>query len=178
MTFWPADWGSILLPHAPLMELIVRASSIFLGLFLLLRLSGREATGGIALSDVLVMVLLATAVRHGITGRYFDVGDALILAAVLVFWHWLMRWSMTHISLFRRVARPDPIPIIRDGRILRDACRRELLTLGEIEEELRLHGLHSPSQVAEAFLEPGGEISVIRKPGGEDESQRGAGSSE
>ncbi len=41
-SIWPNDWGAVLLPDASLVELLFRATTIYLFLYLLLRFAGRR----------------------------------------------------------------------------------------------------------------------------------------
>lgn len=65
----PTDWNSILLPSAPVLELVVRGSLTYLTLVLLLRLVGRREAGGLGMTDLLVVVLVADAAGAGMPTR-------------------------------------------------------------------------------------------------------------
>jgi uncharacterized membrane protein YcaP (DUF421 family) len=53
--------------------------------------------------------------------------------------------------------------LIRDGVVLQDDLKRELLTEDQLRCKLRSHGLNDVAQVAEAWLEWDGHVSVIRR---------------
>lgn len=161
MQIWPDSWAQILFPQVPLAELVVRAAGIYIFLLILMRAVGRREVGRVTLSDVLVMVLLATSVRRGLVPEPSGVGDAMILATLLVLSDWLHRYLMLRVPVLRHLMRPKPLPIIRDGEIIPENAQRALLTRGEIEEVLRLQGIPSVAGVAEAFVEPEGKISII-----------------
>jgi uncharacterized membrane protein YcaP (DUF421 family) len=59
--------------------------------------------------------------------------------------------------------------IVQDGEVLTANLRRNRLTLGEIESEMRLAGIGSLSDVAWAILEPRGKISFIQRTEGGEE---------
>lgn len=52
--------------------------------------------------------------------------------------------------------------LIRDGVVDDAQMRAAHLTLHDLEEDLRRHGLSGPAQVAEGRLEHNGDISLIR----------------
>ena len=160
---WPQSWAEVLLPHAPLAELVVRAALVYFFLLTVLRVLGRREIGRISLSDILVMILLATAVRRALVGGYASVGDGLILVVLLVLYDWCVRQLTVRFPGFRRLVRPPPIPLIRDGRVLEANLERELLSRDELLAQLRLAGIDSVEEVAEAYLEPEGKISAIRR---------------
>ncbi|HBY97368.1 MAG: DUF421 domain-containing protein [Ardenticatenaceae bacterium] len=172
MPIWPHDWAKILLPQTPLLESMVRISVVYLFLVFLLRVVLKRESAGTSISDLLVIVLLADAVQNGMAGGYTSVGDALILAATLIFWDWLLSFLAYHQYWFFRLVRPERLLIIKDGKIIKSHTQKELLTREELEEQLHLQGIDSISEVAEAYVEPSGQVSVIPKGGGEERSKQ------
>ena len=59
--------------------------------------------------------------------------------------------------------------MIVDGRIDRRALRREFMQEEELVAELRLNGVSDVKDVARAYLESNGMVSVIRAKCGESE---------
>ena len=84
------DWQSIVLPSAPLPELALRGTVTYLVLFLLLRVVGRRESGGIGVTDVLVVVLVANAATVGLVGDGQSLADGFVLVMVNLFWRVLM----------------------------------------------------------------------------------------
>lgn len=165
MPFWPADWTKVFVPNAPIVESIVRVSVVYLFFFVVLRVVLKRESGGTAISDLLVLVMLADAVQNGMAGDYTSIGNALVLGSTLIFWDWLVSWMAYHVPAFSRLVRPKPLLIIKDGRLLTGNARHELLTRADIEAQLRLQGIESIAACAEARVESNGEISARKKEG-------------
>ncbi len=162
MSIWPTDWTGILLPDAPVMELVLRAGVIYVFLFVVMRIQGRRVFGGFALSDLLVTLLLAVAVREGITGGFRTIGDAMISGGTILVCDRLVDRLAYHFRLPRRLLRQRPTLLIRDGELVIENARRQLVTRAEINEKLREKGISSIRDVQEARLEPDGRISILR----------------
>jgi len=163
MSLWPSDWGAFLLPDAPIVELILRAAVIYLFLFTVMRLQGRRIFGGFALSDLLVMLLLAVAVREGITGGFRTVGDALISGGTILAFDRTIDLLAFRFPGLRRFLRQQPALLIREGELLIENARNQLVTRTEIQEMLREKGVSSMDEVREARLEPNGSLSVLKR---------------
>lgn len=161
MPFVPSDWSGILLPHQPILESIVRISVVYLVIFTILRVVMKRESGGESLADMLVIVLLADILQNGMVGGYSSVGDGLILACTLIFWSWFLDWLNYHSTFFGSLIKPKPLTVIRNGRILVRNARRELLTRGDILQEIKLQGVQSIEKVKEATLQPNGKLSVV-----------------
>ncbi|HET8654688.1 MAG TPA: YetF domain-containing protein [Longimicrobiaceae bacterium] len=159
---WPDSWARILLPHAPLAELVVRASVVYFFLLALLRTLGRREMGRLSIADLLVMVLLAVSVRQALVGtESIGVGDGLIIASLLMFWDWAIRTLVVRFPRLRRLVRPRPVQLVRNGQLLVDQMRAQGLARDQIEAQLRLSGIESIDEVKSAWLESEGQISAI-----------------
>jgi hypothetical protein len=55
------DWASMLVPTIPLLEGVVRGTITFFALLALMRIVGQRESGGLGLTDVLIIVLVAEA---------------------------------------------------------------------------------------------------------------------
>lgn len=159
------DWRELFVPQVPLLESIVRMSVVYLFLFGLFRLVLKREAASLSISDLLVVVLVADAVQNAMGGDYNTITDGLILAATLVFWDWFLSYAALRWRGFRRVIRPAPLLLVRDGQPIVANMRKELLTEEELLSNLRLQGVENLDQVKFAFMEMDGRISVIEKEG-------------
>lgn len=155
------DWGQILEPGLPLLEIFARGSLMYLGLFVLVRIVGQREAGVIGLHDLLVIVLIAEAAQNGLTGDYQAVPDGLLLVATVLGWSVAIdaiawRWPQAG-----NIIKPRPQPLIENGRLNRKVMRRELITPDEVMAQLRLRGIEDVAEVKRAYIEPNGMISVI-----------------
>jgi uncharacterized membrane protein YcaP (DUF421 family) len=63
------DWAAILLPSRPLLELVVRGTVVYLALLAMARVAGQRESGGLGLTDMLVVVLVAEPAVQRAAGR-------------------------------------------------------------------------------------------------------------
>jgi len=155
------DWGQIFGLDTPLLEIIVRGSVVYLTLFFLLRIVLRREAGGLGITDLLVIVLIADAVQNAMAGDYHSITDGLLLGGTIIFWSFALDWLAYHWAPFGRFMHPHPLPLVKDGQLLRAHLRRELLTEDDVMAELRQHGLEDLARVKAAFLEFDGRMSII-----------------
>jgi uncharacterized membrane protein YcaP (DUF421 family) len=132
----------------------------------------RRQTGSLNTADLLVVVLVADAAQNGMASEYRSVTDGLVLVATIYVWNYLLdaaayRWRAVH-----RMLNPPPLPLVRDGRVLRGNLRQEMLTLGDLMEQLRQQGVERLGEVGQCWLEGDGQLSVIRRKDG-DEAEEG-----
>jgi uncharacterized membrane protein YcaP (DUF421 family) len=166
------NWKSVFVPQMPTVEIVVRGTVVYLALFLLLRLVLKRQSGGLGMTDLLVLVLIADAAQNAMAGSYRTVTDGLALVVVIVFWAYVVDWLSYHVRLFERLVQPPRLQLVKDGQLLRRNMRRELVTEDELLSQLRLHGERDLAEVDAAFIESDGRISFLTRRGDAQEVER------
>lgn len=166
------DWYGVFAPGMPFLEIFVRASLVYLGLFFILRMLLTRQAGALGTSDLLVIVLLADASQNGMAHEYSSLADGLVLVLTLVFWNYVLEWMGYHFKWFEPIVHPRSLPLIERGRINRRNMQRELISRAELMTQLREQGVEKISDVKRACLEGDGRISVVRFDKGEGNSQK------
>lgn len=156
------DWQSIFAPTMPALEAIIRGSVTYLLLLVLLRLVGQRETGGLGITDVLLVVLVAQAAASGLQGEGRSVTDGAMVIAAMLFWSVAVDAITYRVPAAARLLKARPKALIEDGRLNRRVMLREFMSHEEVESQLRLHGIEDIAVVERAFIEPNGMISVIR----------------
>lgn len=154
------DWAGLFVPSGSLAEIVVRGTVIYLVLFVAMRLLPRREIGGMGAADILVVVLIADAVQNGMSGEYRSVTEGVLLAAVIFGWASLIDWLDYRFPHWH-LAEAKEIPLIRNGQLLRRNMARDHITEEEILAQLRMHGIEGTEDVAAAYLEGDGRLSVI-----------------
>jgi uncharacterized membrane protein YcaP (DUF421 family) len=161
------DWGELFGVSVSPLELIVRGTCMYWFLFALFRFVVRRDIGTIGVADILVLVIVADAAQNAMAGEYKTITDGMVLVATIVFWNYLTDRLSYAWPRFRRLAQPPPLLLIKEGRIQKGNLRREYVSEEELMAKLREKGIDQVSQVKRAYLEPDGEISVIKRQGGD-----------
>lgn len=157
------DWKSIFLPDIPLLEIILRGSVMYIALFILLRLVLKRQTGDLRMTDLLLITLIADASQNGMAGDYKSISGGILLVGTIMFWDYAFDWLAFRFDWFQRLVAPPPLPLIKNGKLLRKNMRSELITEEELMSQLREQGLEHLEQVKEAFVEGDGHISVLKR---------------
>jgi uncharacterized membrane protein YcaP (DUF421 family) len=155
------DWKSIFLPDTSLFEIILRGSIMYIALFTMLRIILKRQTGTLGMTDLLLITLLADAAQNAMAGEYKSISDGIVLVGTIIFWNYAFDWLSYKSEWFGRLIEPPPLPLIRNGRMLRRNMRLELITEDELMMQLRKQGLEDVSKVKQAYIESDGHISVI-----------------
>ena len=155
------DWKSIFSLDVPWLEIVLRGTIIYISLFILLRVVLKRQAGSLGMTDLLLITLIADASQNAMAGEYHSIPAGLILVSTIIFWNYAFDWLSYKSSWFSRLIEPTPLPLIRQGKMLRRNMRHELITEDELMSQLREQGLDDVGKVKEAFMEPDGHISVV-----------------
>jgi|KBSMisStandDraft_5_1062788.scaffolds.fasta_scaffold115615_2 uncharacterized membrane protein YcaP (DUF421 family) len=164
------DWGWLVDFKVPAWELILRGSAMYWFLFLIFRVVLRRDVGSVGVADVLFVVLVADASQNAMTGGYVSVAEGAVLVATLIGWNLLLDWLAFRFAWAYRLVEPQPLLLIRRGRVQHKHLRAEMITLAELRGQLRQHGVESFDEVKAAWFESDGQISVIKREDGAGES--------
>jgi uncharacterized membrane protein YcaP (DUF421 family) len=156
------DLKSIFFPDVPLLEIILRASVMYISLFVLLRVILKRQTGSLGMTDLLLITLLADASQNAMAGEYTSIIDGIVLVSTIIFWNYVFDWLSFRFEWLGRLIEPAPLLLIKNGRLLRRNMRHELITEDELMSQLREQGLDDPRKVKEAYIESNGQFSVVQ----------------
>lgn len=168
MIFADIDWSAIFVPSEALFATFVRGTIMYLALFALLRFFMRRQTGGLGISDVLVIVVIADAAQNGMAGEYRSIPEGLLLVVTIVFWDYVIDWVGYRIPALARFMRPEPLLIVKDGVAVKMHLEKEKITHDELMSQLRLQGVDELAQVKLSYIEGDGRVSVVKRDAGDE----------
>ena len=157
------DWKSLFTLDVPLLEMILRGSVMYISLFVLLRIVLKRQAGSLGMTDLLLITLIADASQNAMAGEYRSLPAGIVLVCTIIFWSYAFDWLSYRSPWFNHLIEPPPLPLIKDGKLLRRNMRRELITEEELMSQLREQGLDDVGKVKEAFMEPDGHISIVQQ---------------
>jgi uncharacterized membrane protein YcaP (DUF421 family) len=160
---WKTDWHQLFAPEMSLPEVLVRGTLVYVSLCLLLRVVLKRQAGKVALSDLLVVSVVAGVCRNPLVRDAYSVTDGLLVVATVLAWSFALDWMSYNVPAVHRLLHAPPVPLVRDGQVLPENLRRELMTFEQLCCKLRREGLKEPAQAAEAWMEGDGHVSVIPK---------------
>ncbi len=145
------------------LELLVRGSIMYVGLIVVMRFLLRRDIGSLSTPDLLFIVLIADAAQNAMAGEYKSLADGAVLVGTLVAWNITLDWLAFRSPAVRRLLTPDSLPLIINGKVLRQNMKKEWITRDELDSKLREAGIADVGQVERAVLESSGELGIIRR---------------
>ncbi len=157
------------------MDSAIKAVIVYLGLWVLVRLTGRRALGQLTAFEFILFLIIGGATQRALLGQDYSLTNAFIVVATLVGMDILLSLLERDFAVARKVLKGVPMIVVENGRPLSGRIRRARLTEDEIMEAARLrHGLESMEQVKFAILETSGEISIVPQPAARETRKKNA----
>jgi uncharacterized membrane protein YcaP (DUF421 family) len=146
---------------ASLAIVVASTAGIYLFLILILRLFGRRQLGQLTVIDLIVVLVLGSAVETAMIHGDLSLPAGLTSAATLLVVNRLLTWVFLRSSRLRNLVGGGPILLVENGSLIHDHLRRAGLTSADVAEALRGRGYEDLSDVKFAVLETDGEVTVV-----------------
>lgn len=146
-----------------LLEIIARVAIIYIACMVLLRISGRREMSELGPMDLLTMLLLSETVSPALTGGDESLSGALAAAAVLMALTVATSWLVRRSRLANRIIEGEAVVLIEDGRVRPAVLQKFQITDEDLRAALHMQGLLHVGDVARAFVESDGKITIVKR---------------
>ena len=144
------------------MEVVLRATVVFAGVFLLTRGLRKRALAELSPFEMLLLVSMGDIIQQGVTQEDYSLTGAALAAGTFGFWISVLTWASWRSDRARKLIEGMPIVLVRDGEPVEAALRLEHMPLEEVLEAARQQGVADLAEIRYAVLEVSGRISIIK----------------
>ena len=160
--------------YAEVGRVVVSTLAVYVALLGLLRLAGRRALAELTVIDLVVVLVLGSAVETAMIHGDTSLGAGLVAATTLLVTNRVLAEVMRRSKRFRHHVGGGPTLLVHDGQPIEDHLRRAGLSIEDLRAALRGRGYDDISEVRFALVEADGTITAIgyRTPRAEPEGDR------
>jgi len=145
-----------------LLQIALRTLTVYGVVLVGVRLSGKREVGQMTPFDLTLLLLLSNAVQNAMTGPDTSVIGGATAAITLL----LVNYAVAEIAgrnrKVRKLLKGDPAVLVHNGKVLEAVMSREHVSMDDVQQGLREHGIASVKEVALAVLEVDGNISFLK----------------
>jgi len=138
-----------------------KTAVIYLVLIAGLRLLGKRELGQMSVYDLVMIIILGNAVQNAMVGNDTSLVGGIVAATVLLVMNRVFNLLITRSRKVERSMVGEPVLIIHDGMLVRDALAREGITHEQVMAALREHGMDDLARVHLGVVEVDGTISIV-----------------
>jgi uncharacterized membrane protein YcaP (DUF421 family) len=141
---------------------------IYLFLIVLLRLFGRRELGQLSVVDLIVVLILGSAVETAMIHGNLTLPAGLTSAATLLVVNKALTVVFLRSRRLRHIVGGGPILLVHDGAMVAEHCHRVGMSPADVDEACRSRGFGDLAQIKYAVLETDGEVTVVPTDNGGD----------
>ena len=148
------SWGAI-------GRIVVVGTLAYVGLVVLLRVSGKRTLAKFNAFDFVVTVALGSTLATALLNDSTTLAEGLAAFGLLIGLQWLVAWLSVRSAHFRKAVRSKPALLMHQGQFLDDQMRRERVTRDEVLAALRANGLADRAEASSVVMESTGDLTVL-----------------
>lgn len=148
---------------AGLARVIVVGTLAYVGLVVLLRVSGKRTLSKMNAFDLVVTVALGSTLATILLSNDVALAEGLVAFALLIGMQLAITWLSVRSEIVRRLVKAEPTMLLHRGELLREAMRRERVTEAEVQAAVRAQGIPSLEQAEVVVLETDGSFATVRR---------------
>lgn len=143
--------------------IIFRTCFLYVFILIIFRLMGKREVGELSVIDLVVSILMAEVAAFALDDFESPLFKVILPIIILFFIQIITAYISLKNKKFRDLVDGDPVLLIRDGVILESEMRKQRYNLDDLCQQLRENGNASVTDIAYAYLEPSGNLSVYQK---------------
>ncbi|GLC88455.1 DUF421 domain-containing protein [Lysinibacillus piscis] len=143
--------------------IIFRTVFLYIFLVIVFRLMGKREVGELSVIDLVVFVLMAEVAAFALDDEKNSLFKAILPILILLLIQIVSAYLSLKFKKVRDLVDGEPSLLVRDGVILEKEMRKQRYNLDDLCQQLRENGISSVTEIAYAYLEPSGNLSVYKK---------------
>jgi uncharacterized membrane protein YcaP (DUF421 family) len=146
--------------HFPV-EIVLRSLAVYLFILAAIRLFGKKELSQLSIFDLVLILLISNSVQNAMVGPDNSLVGGLIAASSLFVANYILTFLIYKNRKIASFLQGNPVLLIHNGKVIENNLRKEQITITEIEQAAREHGVESLEDVNLAVLEVDGSISIL-----------------
>jgi uncharacterized membrane protein YcaP (DUF421 family) len=138
----------------------------YVGLILLLRISGKRTLSKMNAFDFVITVALGSTLATILLSKETALAEGLVALALLIFLQFAITWLSVRSRWVRRSVKAEPRLLFHKGEFLANAMKAERINEGEIVQAMRSQGIGGKQEVEAVVLESDGTLSIMKSVSG------------
>jgi uncharacterized membrane protein YcaP (DUF421 family) len=134
----------------------------YLGLVVLLRVTGKRTLSKLNAFDLVVTVSLGSCLATVLLSKEISLVEGIVGFAVLCSMQFCATWLSVRFDWVKQIVKSEPTLLLLRGKPLTNALRRQRITIDELEAAVRNANGVGLDSVEAIVLETDGSLSVIK----------------
>lgn len=143
------------------LEIVGRSVVVYLFIVIAIRIAGKKELAQLSVIDLVFILLISNSVQNAMVGPDNSLLGGIIAAASLFLVNIILKFISYRFKKASKFIEGEPLILIQNGELIKNNLNKVRITLEEIKESVREHGIEKIEDVNLAILEIDGNISII-----------------
>ena len=144
------------------MQIVVRAAVMYLFIWFITRSMGKKELSNLSVFEMILLIVTGDLIQQGVMQEDNSMTGAGLAIATLALFVVAFSYSSYRWGRARPALEGVPVIILRDGIPLDHVMTLERLSLDEVKEAARQHGIADLAEVDLGILEADGKFSFLK----------------
>ncbi len=135
--------------------------AVYLFIVIAIRLFGKKELAQLSVVDLVFILLISNAVQNAMVGPDSTLLGGLVAASTLFLVNYVLKYLLFRFPRFGKIVQGDATMLIYQGKMIESHMKKARVSVDELMEAVREHGVKSIKEVDLAIMEVDGSISVL-----------------
>ncbi len=149
----------------PLLRIAVVGILAYVGLIVMLRVTGKRTLSKLNAFDLVVTVSLGSCLATVLLSKDISLAEGIVGFSVLCGMQFCATWLSVRFDWVKQIVKSEPTLLLLRGKPLTNALRRQRITIDELQAAVRNANGAALDSVDAIVLETDGSLSVIKSNG-------------
>ena len=142
--------------------MIVGSSAcVYVFIVIAIRIFGKKEIAQLSIIDLVFILLISNAVQNAMVGPDTSLLGGLCAAGTLFVINYALKYFIYRFPKLSAFVQGNAIMLVYEGKTIRENLIKSKISINEIEEAAREHGVKSIEEIDLAILEIDGNISIL-----------------
>ena len=142
-------------------EIVLRSVIVYIFIVLAIKLFGKKELSQLSIIDLVMILLLSNAVQNAMVGPDTSLLGGITAALALFATNYLLKVFLFKDKRVNQWLEGSPIMLVHNGKVIKENLDKLKISMEEIEQAAREHGVESIGDVDLSILEIDGNISIL-----------------
>lgn len=142
-------------------QIAVSSAVVYIFIIVAIRIFGKKELAQLSVIDLVFILLISNAVQNAMVGPDNTLLGGLVAATTLFAINFILKYVLYRFPKVSKIIQGEATLLIYKGKLNHKNMQKAKLTIHEIKEAVREHGVANIEDVDLAVLEVDGNISVL-----------------
>jgi len=142
-------------------QIVISSIAVYFFILLAIRLFGKKELSQLSVVDLVFILLISNSVQNAMVGSNSTLAGGLVAAGALFITNFIIKQIIFRFPGVGKIIQGETLLLIYEGKLNKKNANKAKLSMDEIMEALREHGVSRIEDVNLAVLEVDGNVSVL-----------------